>query len=90
MVKGLAKFMNRLHHGQMAKYVDVSPAAMASGGYSPMTANNCMQEQLASQSAIPPFRDIPNSILTMFTSAQTGACAHGQIRTSQHHLERTP
>jgi hypothetical protein len=36
MVKGLARFANRLRHGRMAKHVDAGTSQ--EGGYSPMTA----------------------------------------------------
>lgn len=36
MVKGLARFRNRLRHGRMAKHVDTGTSQ--EGGYSPMTA----------------------------------------------------
>ena len=35
MVKGLARFANRLRHGRMAKHVDAGTSQ--EGGYSPMT-----------------------------------------------------
>ena len=88
MVKGLARFADCLRHDRKVKHVDASHGAEASGGYSPMTATDCIDEQLASQSA----HDTGAasiSLMTMFTSAQTGAPARGQIRASQHHPERT-
>jgi hypothetical protein len=36
MVKGLARFRNRLRHDRMAKHVDAGTSQ--EGGYSPMTA----------------------------------------------------
>lgn len=63
MVKGLAKFGNRLRHDQPVKYVDASPSK-AEGDYSPMTA-----------AIIPKMRGARQRIMMLNETASTGRAA---------------